>query len=289
MNVPQQCEEGCVPLHEALVDGAHMPDAPQIVATLAAAFPSSIKLTNDEGLLPIHLAAMSGAVHGIRTILGFGVSTIFVRENTEEMLALDFAIDGLVGVMDDEEEERDDTQVDLYQQCIRILLNSALYNQPVLNPAVNENCPFLPIHAAAAIQPCRRSWIHLMSTFGPQYAGEIDASGKTPLHTLMSSTMFQDDLVTQATLSISDMQPTCLTHFDNNGFIPLHAALVNKMPFSVIQCLVQCSAISISIPVRDDCSDISMREMLPFQLAASSGADEDVIYLLLRSAPDLML
>lgn len=236
----------------------------------------------------MHLAAMSGTAHGIRTLLGFGLSTIFARESTEDMLPLDFAIDGLLGTIEEEEDMRDNALLDLFQQCMKILLSSAFYNQPVLHPERDEKFPFLPIHGAAAAQPCRRSWIYLMSTFGAQYGGEIDASGRTPLHTLMSSTLFQDDLVTQATKSIGGMHPTCLTHFDNSGFIPLHNALMNKMPFSVIQCLVQCNGSSVSIPVSDNCPEIPLREMLPFQLAASSEADENVIYLLLRSAPDLI-
>jgi hypothetical protein len=230
---------------------------------------------------------MSGSTHGLRTILGFGLSSIFARENTEEMLALDFAVDGLLGVM--EEEEEDLLQLDHFQQCVRILLMSALYNQPVLNPVRDENFQFLPLHGAAVAQPCRRSWTHLISTYGHDYGGITDASGKTPLHTLLSSILFQDDLVTQAVLSISDMHPTCLTHFDDNGFIPLHTALANRMPLSVIQSLVQCNGSSISIPVSNDCPDISLRRMFPFQLAASSGSEEDVIYLLLRSAPDLIM
>ena len=281
-----KCEEGCVPLHEALITGAHHQDAPQIIATLASAFPNSIKLTNDEGLLPIHLAAMSGSSHGIRTILGFGLSTVFARENTEEMLALDFAIDGLLSTLD--EDDTDQIQAGLFRQCISILLMSALYKQPVLSPIGNEHLPFLPIHGAAAAQPCRRSWLHLISAFGQDYGSALDRDGKTPLHTLVSSTLFQDDLVTQAISYFSEMHPTCLTCYDHNGFIPLHMALIHKMPLSVIQSLVKCPGSSVSTHVRENCSEQSYQGLFPFQLAAAIGADEDCIYLLLRSSPDLV-
>jgi hypothetical protein len=226
---------------------------------------------------------MFGQPSGLRTILGFGLSTIFARENTEDMLALDFAIDGLLSVSDEDNAHPN------FNECINILLMSAFYNQPVLLPERDESLPFLPIHGAAAAQPCGRSWMQLISMFGEQYGGALDASGKTPLHTLLSSTMFQDDLVMHAISCISDMHPTCLTHCDNSGFTPLHTALCNSMPFDVVQHLVQCNGSSVSIPVKEDCPDLVFREMFPFQLAASSGADEDCIYLLLRSSPDLIM
>ena len=266
--------------------GAHHPDAPQIIATLASAFPPSVKLTNDDGLLPIHIAAMSGSARGLRTILGFGLSTIFARENTEAMIPLDFAVDGLISAL--VEEEEDLLQIDQFQQCIDILLMSAFYKQPVLSHEREEHLPFLPIHGVAAAQPCSRSWKQIMSMFGEQYGGAVDLSGKTPLHTLLSFELYQEDVVVEAISNLCDAHPTCITHVDNSGFIPLHTALSNKIPLHVIAHLIERNGSSVSIRVSENCPNVSLAKMLPFQMAAASGASEDCIYLLLRSAPDLI-
>ena len=266
--------------------GAHHPDAPQIIATLAAAFPPSVKLTNDDGLLPIHIAAMSGSARCLRTILGFGLSTIFARENIEDMIPLDFAVDGLISAL--AEEEEDLLQIDQFQQCISILLMSAFYKQPVLSPEREEHLPFLPIHGVAAAQPCSRSWKQIMSMFDEQYGDAVDSSGKTPLHTLLSSISSHEDLVVQAIDDLCDAHPTCITHVDSNGFIPLHTALSNNMPLKVIVHLIERNGSSVSIAVSENCSNALLANMLPFHLAAASGANEDCIYHLLRSAPDLL-
>ena len=52
-------------------------------------------VTTDEGLLPIHLASHSGFTAGIRTLLSSNFNTIAIRENTEMMLSLDFAVNEL--------------------------------------------------------------------------------------------------------------------------------------------------------------------------------------------------
>ncbi|KAL3779445.1 hypothetical protein HJC23_012722 [Cyclotella cryptica] len=282
-----QCEEGCIPLHEALTIGSDHQDAPQIISTLINTFPSSIKLTNDEGLLPIHLAAMSGSSCGIRIILGFGLSTIFARENTEETLPLDFAVDGLMSALRNKTQELY-WQTDSYRKCTTILLMSAFYKQPILFPEDSLDTPFLPIHGTATAQPCKRSWTQLMSLYGEEYGGALDQNRKTALHILMSSALFQEDLVADAVSSIHSMHPHCITHLDNTGFIPLHAALINKMPYNVVQRLVECNGSSVSASVSEDCANDSFRAMFPFQLAASCGCDLDVINFLLRSAPDLI-
>lgn len=241
-----------------------------------------MKLTTDEGLLPMHLAAISGTSAGIRTLLGFGLSTIFARENTEAMLPLDFAVDGFMGVMNDDD---DNMLQNEFRQCIDILLMSALYDRPILGEG-DDDTPFLPIHGTASAQPCERAWKQLMVMYGEEYGGAIDPNGKTALHTLMSSMLFQEDLVADAISSINSAHPFCLSHVDNSGFAPLHTALVNKMPYIVVEKLVECNGASVSVPVSEDVINVSLQGMLPFQLAASSGCEVDVIYFLLRSAPD---
>jgi hypothetical protein len=124
-----------LPLHEALSSAAHLPDAPQIAAVLINAFPSAIKITNDEGLLPLHLTAMSGFSAGIRTLFAYGFRTIYARENTEEMLPIDFAVDGYKNSSEEAKESRRDSYVEgndvaltekeaEFRRCIDIFLMS---------------------------------------------------------------------------------------------------------------------------------------------------------------------
>ena len=107
--------------------------------------------------------------------------------------------------------------------------------------------------------------------FDEQYGDAVDSSsGKTPLHTLLSSISSHEDLVVQAIDDLCDAHPTCITHVDSNGFIPLHTALSNNMPLKVIVHLIERNGSSVSIAVSENCSNVSLAKMLPFHLAAAS-------------------
>lgn len=97
-----QCEEGCLPLHDAVSSASYNDDAPQITAVLLGAFPDAVNITTDEGLLPIHMAAMTGFAAGIRTLFAYNFESIYEQESTEMMLPLDFAVDGLTIEMEGE-------------------------------------------------------------------------------------------------------------------------------------------------------------------------------------------
>lgn len=298
-----QCEEGCLPLHEAVSSAAHLSDAPQIAAALINAFPSAIKITNDEGLLPLHLAAMSGFSAGIRTIFAYGFSTIYARENTEEMLPLDFAIDGYKTsseeanetvqdrrIMDPNEQGNDAvlTEKEMeFRQCIDTFLMSALYDRPVFTPARSDQrgMTFLPIHGAAASQPCSQSWKQIVSMYGKVYASDVDVRGRTALHVLVTSKLYRLEVVIEMIMDIDELDPTSATTFDDSGLIPLHASLIYLAPYHVVERLLVCNWSAISIEVDEDCDNAEFRGMLPFQLAAACGCSFDIVNLLLRAHP----
>lgn len=292
-----QCEEGCLPLHEAVSSAAHLPDAPQIVAALINAFPSAIKITNDEGLLPLHLCAMSGFSAGIRTIFAYGFSTVYARENTEEMLPLDFAIDGYKATLEELEEETSEeassgaelkAKETKFRQCIDIFLMSALYDRPVFTPSGNEprGSTFLPIHGAAVAQPCSESWQTIKSMYGSEYASHVDVRGRTALHVLATTTLSHHlEIVTEMITDIIELDPSSATTFDDSGLIPLHAALMNLMPYPIINHLLACTPVTVSMEVDEDCDSVQFRGMLPFQLAAACGCSASVVNMLLRAHP----
>eukprot|EP00580_Thalassiosira_gravida_P005334 CAMPEP_0201656460 /NCGR_PEP_ID=MMETSP0493-20130528/46535_1 /ASSEMBLY_ACC=CAM_ASM_000838 /TAXON_ID=420259 /ORGANISM="Thalassiosira gravida, Strain GMp14c1" /LENGTH=451 /DNA_ID=CAMNT_0048133073 /DNA_START=138 /DNA_END=1493 /DNA_ORIENTATION=+ len=298
-----QCEEGCLPLHEAVSSAAHLPDAPQIVASLINAFPSAIKITSDEGLLPLHLAAISGFSAGIRTIFAYGFSTIYARENTEEMLPVDFAIDGYVSAAEEayetlprdrrpNKQASNDTELTEkemeFLHCIDIFLMSALYDRPVFTPAVRNDqrdMSFLPIHGAAASQPCGQSWKQIISMYGTDYASNVDVRGRTALHVLVTSKPWHLEVVTEMIWKINELDPTSVTTFDDSGLLPLHTALANHATYHVVENLLLCNRGTVCMEVDDDCDNVELRGMLPFQLAAVCGCDIEVVDLLLRAYP----
>merc|ERR1719296_378913 len=77
-----------------------------------------------------------------------------------------------------------------FRQCIDIFLMSALYGRPVFTPGRSEQrgMTFLPIHGAAAAQPCSTSWNMIISMYGREYASNVDVHGRTALHVLVTST-----------------------------------------------------------------------------------------------------
>ena len=265
--------------------------------------PSAIRITNDEGLLPLHLAAMSGFSAGIRTIFAYGFRTIYARENTEEMLPLDFAIEGYNSAA---EEANGTLQCDRrpneqgsdnraltdkekeFRHCIDIFLMSALYDRPVFTHAArNEQrgMTFLPIHGAAASHPCSQSWKRILSMYGREYASDVDVRGRTALHVLVTSTPWYLEVVMEMIQNINDLEPTSTTTFDDSGLLPLHAALTNHAPYHVVEQLLLCNWSTISMEVDEDCDNLELRGMLPFQLAAACGCGVDVLDLLLRAHP----
>ncbi|KAL9184192.1 hypothetical protein ACHAXT_002278 [Thalassiosira profunda] len=291
-----QCEEGCLPLHEAVSTAAHLPDAPQITAALINTFPSAVKITNDEGLLPLHLAAMSGFGAGIRTIFAYAFSTIYARENTEEMLPLDFAIDGYRTAVEEAQngEGRGRYTPDFsvandaasYRNCIVILLMSALYDRPVFTQMSDEQRGiFLPLHGAAAAQLCKQSWKEIVSMYGSNHASDVDVRGRTALHVLVSTTPYRLDLATEMIVDMNRLDAASATTLDGNGLIPLHAALTHRQPYAVVECLVRCNLSTIATEVGRDCGIVAYRRMLPFQLAAACDCGLDVVNLLLRAHP----
>lgn len=294
-----QCEEGYLPLHEALSSAAHLPDAPQIAAVLINAFPSAIKITNDEGLLPLHLTAMSGFSAGIRTLFAYGFRTIYARENTEEMLPIDFAVDGYKNSSEEAKESRRDSYVEgndvaltekeaEFRRCIDIFLMSALYDRPVYTTATSNDhrgMPFLPLHGAVASQLCSQSWKQLVSMYGSDYASEVDIFGRTALHVLVTSELYRLDVVAEMISDIDKLDPTSATTYDDSGVIPLHAALIFLVPYDIIEHLLGCNWGSICMEVDEDCDNVEFRGMLPFQLAAACGCSIDVVNLLVRSHP----
>lgn len=72
---------------------------------------------------------------------------------------------------------------------------------------------------------------------------------------------------------------------DDSGLTPLHAALVNNAPRPVVERLLECNGSSVTTEVDEDCDRVQFREMLPFQLAAACGCNEDIINLLIRAYP----
>mmetsp|Transcript_8032 Transcript_8032/g.18155 ORF Transcript_8032/g.18155 Transcript_8032/m.18155 type:complete len:268 (+) Transcript_8032:241-1044(+) len=255
---------------------------------------------------------MSGFSAGIRTIFAYGFSTVYARENTEEMLPLDFAIEGykiavedakearrnMVMLNDDTAEEQEEASGSIdaatpeptekemeFRQCIDIFLMSALYDRPVFTPA---SMTFLPIHGAAAAQPCSSSWNQIKSMYGWDYASDVDVRGRTALHVLVTSTdrpLFHLNVVTEMILDINELDPTSATAFDDSGLIPLHAALTHSAPYHAIEHLLICNWSTISMEVDEDCDNVEFRGMLPFQLAAACDCSIDIVNLLLRAHP----
>jgi hypothetical protein len=286
-------------LHEAVSISAHHQDAPQITAVLLAAFPEAVYVTTDEGLLPIHLAAMSGFSAGLRTIMAHGFDTIYRKEMTEFMLPLDFAVDGFrseFGGSDDSDnvlsvvqqqsihEKTSSTNLKSnFTACIEILLMSSLHNAPILAP---RDEIFLPLHGTVISQPLLRTWRTIFDTYGTDHQADIDANGQNPLHCFCSSRSFDDVLDTMLLKDVFIRWPSWFEQKDKNGFLPLHLALLDsRCSFYFIEAIFNCKPVTGNMEVARWSKRLLLRGLLPFQLAAVSNCSVDVVYSLLRSDP----
>jgi len=239
---------------------------------------------------------MSGFSAGFRTIFAYGFSTIYARENTEEMLPLDFAVDGFKMAYEEhltEQSEASDAAMtrkeNEFRQCINIFLMSALYDRSVFMPTRidPQGSTFLPTHGAAAALPCHESWQQIISMYGRDYASVVDVRGRTALHVLVTSPISQFFLpiVTNMIVDINELDSKVSTTYDDSGLVPLHTALVYSAPYPVIEYLLKCNGSTISMEVNGDCDNVQFRGMLPFQLAAACNCSIDIVHLLLRAHP----
>lgn len=289
-----QCEEGFLPLHNAVSTGARHADSPQITANLMQTFEGANHISTDEGLLPIHLASMSGFVAGIRTLLSYSFEVISIRESTEMMLPLDFAVDGL----NDENNRKDsnftsnqqiDQNVGLnherinknYEAAIELLLSSMLYNRLISSPRnTNAQYPFLPIHAAAVACPNHESWKTIMSLYGEQHSLDVDSNGRTATHIFCSQEI--EDIPEH--LEVLNMfKPETFYIVDYNGFLPIHRAVTKKkVSQNFIEAILKKNHDAIAQKVQSN-EPSQFENFLPVHLAAAHDCKLDIIFEMFKS------
>ena len=314
----KKCEEGCLPLHDALSYGAHHKDITQIITTVLIAFPRAIKITTDEGILPVHLAAMNGCHAGLRTIFAYDFSTMFIRENTELMLPLDFAVDGYRGEIEKEElsdtnqsetntynndlsdqllsvarqQNPDETKLTIsgfdFLICIEMLLMSSYYNQLCTSPREggHDSLSFLPLHSVIMACPLFRTWRTLLSVYGDHHCLDVDSLGQTAVHCLCSiSSQYIDEA--DHVHMIQDMHklsPSAASKYDYQGFVPLHLALMSKQSSEVVKAVLSCNLSAVGLEVKSY-SKSWCCNFFPFQIASVVDMELDTIYSLLRNNP----
>jgi len=293
-----QCESGFLPLHDCVTTGAEQMDAPQIMTALLHAFTDAVFVTNDEGLLPVHLAALSGFEIGLRTLLASEFSTIYSRDKLEDMLPLDIAVQKLAEIMSEEPSDPDDDVVDdatadiernpkkaKYIACIEILLSSMLYDRLVLSPREfrNGDKPFLPLHSAIGARPHLETWNTLFEVYGDEHIDDIDLLGRNVAHKICSRPI--ENIDTDLTI-LNNLDRYLFTQSDNYGFVPLHLALQNRdAPIQFITKIARRHRSSLSRAVTPVVGNI-YANLSPVHIAAASGCDLTIIFFLMKSHPD---
>lgn len=277
--------------------GARHPDAPQISAILLNAFEGAVYVTNDEGLLPIHIASMYGFTAGIRTLLSAKFETIDFRENIENMLPLDFAVDGFKEEnsslkMDEDEEDHvsqksnHDSNTD-HKASIELILASTLYDRVISVPRqAGDGYPFLPLHGAAKARPTVDSWNTLLSLYS-ENAIDTDQNGCTVTHLICSHEKDESDFEKDLGMLANVDQGTFLM-FDNDGFQPLHRALTNSdVPLAFIKAVIDRENSALTQVSRSN-NKSSLENLLPVQVAAAYDCELGIIFELLKSTVGIL-
>eukprot|EP00816_Leptocylindrus_hargravesii_P007876 CAMPEP_0196823182 /NCGR_PEP_ID=MMETSP1362-20130617/86479_1 /TAXON_ID=163516 /ORGANISM="Leptocylindrus danicus, Strain CCMP1856" /LENGTH=744 /DNA_ID=CAMNT_0042202973 /DNA_START=51 /DNA_END=2285 /DNA_ORIENTATION=- len=315
------CDEGFLPLHNAVSSAAQHETAPQITLDLLEAFPRAAKITTDEGLLPLHLAASSGFAAGIHALLLYCFEAINEREVTEDMSALDFAVDGYIMCKRREAQQtgitssslqdlqpqlelslihlpEDDTGIGAvertrqFKSCIAIILMSKLYNRSLRPNGEREGdfpgVEYLPLHAIVSSQPLARTWRNLLSIYRRGHRLDRDRNGRSALHHLCASIDYNVESnmdVPEMMHGLLELDITAASHVDRDGFQPLHLALLARANVAAISRLLSANLDALSHVVGNQSQVVWCRGMTAFQIAAASDCSVDVIYLLVKSLP----
>ena len=304
-----QCEEGNLPLHEALSTAADKPDAPQISVVLLEAFPDAVNATTDEGLLPIHLAAMSGFSSGLRTLFAYNFKTIECRECTELMLPIDFAVDGYnseevqesnvlssnrellsVAHLPSVSRENAEDKKSNFISCIEILLSSAFYGRPILNPRNPERneYPFLPLHGAVTARPLLPTWKTLLSIYSKDHISDEDKLGRTIAHALCVGKSFDEAVEIEMAKDMHRHDSDLFSLLDNYGFLPLHLCLLNEnTTFDFIRTLMEFNRGSVDVEINGS-FESQYTGFTAYQVAAASNCDLSIIFFLMTRNPTLV-
>lgn len=318
----EKCDEGFLPLHNAVSSAAQLENAPQITLDLLEAFPRATKITTDEGLLPLHLAASSGFAAGIHALLLYYFEAINEREVTEDMSALDFAVDGYImckrreaqqtGIISSSLQDlhpqlelsvihipEDDNsgigaleRTRQFKSCIAIILMSKLYNRSLRPNGGQEGdfpgVEYLPLHAIVSSQPLERTWRNLLSIYRRGHRMDRDRNGRSALHHLCASI----DLNVESNMDVTAMMDglleldvTAAHHVDRDGFQPLHLALLARANVTSISKLLSANLDALSHTVGNESQVAWCRGMIAFQISAASDCSVDVINLLVKGLP----
>ncbi len=258
-----------MPLHTAVSTGAQLPDAPQMATILLQTFKESVQVRTDEGLLPIHLAAISRFNAGIRTILSTDYKSIAARES-EFMLPVDFAIDSM---KEEGSEDRD---------TIELLLSSALYGRVIRNPRnAGESYPFLPLHGAAISRPSIESWKEL---FYESQMSDIDVHGRSIAHLICTPRNDNEESDVTKEIEMLKLVPKeCFKRHDNDGFLPLHRVLTNaNVSVELMRSVITLENDAVLSEVKSSGGSSKFEEMLPIHVAAVHDCSHDVLFELLK-------
>lgn len=297
-----QCENGNLPLHDAVSIASKHPDTPQTIQALLHAFKKSVFVTNDERLLPIHLAATSGFVVGIRTLLASEFSSVYRKEELEDMLPLDLAVVQLQEYLNEEEQEdgedndmedeefldsnNSESDKNAIINCIEILLSSMTYNRLISEPRSisykEDGKPFLPLHSAVDAKPQQQTFDTLYELYKEEHSQDVDLLGRNIAHRLCSREIehLENDI------AIANKLPESLfIAHDDFGFIPLHLALQNRnVPLQFIEAISERHTSSLSkevLPVTNN----FLASFLPVHVAAASSCSIDVLMYVTTSYP----
>lgn len=297
-----QCENGNLPLHDAVSIASKHPDTPQTIQALLHAFKNSVFVTNDERLLPIHLAATSGFVVGIRTLLASEFSSVYRKEELEDMLPLDLAVvqlqeylneeereDGEDNDMEDEEfldSNNTESDKNAIINCIEILLSSMTYNRLISEPRSisykEDGKPFLPLHSAVDAKPQQQTFHTLYELYKEEHSQDVDLLGRNIAHRLCSRGI--QNLENDIAIANKLPEGLFIAH-DDFGFIPLHLALQNRnVPLQFIEAISERHTSSLSKEVLPVTNNL-FASFLPVHVAAASSCSIDVLMYVTTSYP----
>mmetsp|Transcript_25276 Transcript_25276/g.35650 ORF Transcript_25276/g.35650 Transcript_25276/m.35650 type:complete len:477 (-) Transcript_25276:247-1677(-) len=152
-----------------------------------------------------------------------------------------------------------------YEECIEVLLMSALYCMPVFLPRDERHVDkadapfFLPLHAGLFNRLKKESWEHLVDMFGKMHAFDIDQDGQTLLHAIADYRVnkdrlpevlecYNDEEIIDMIKCIHAINPKAHAQPDYFGRLPLHLSILSGASASVVRQLIQCGVKAIQMP-----------------------------------------
>mmetsp|Transcript_11100 Transcript_11100/g.15858 ORF Transcript_11100/g.15858 Transcript_11100/m.15858 type:complete len:228 (+) Transcript_11100:1-684(+) len=214
-------------------------------------------VTDNENRLPIHTAAASAFLPGLRALLAVDPSCVRalcappIAEHNASSSSLTssalYPIDMIVQYYDtvvkelDEIRTKDPILVEkkhTAEEAIEVILMTSLYGRAIFLPR-DQTEAFLPLHAALLMETRDATWRTLLTMYKNLHAEDVDELGRNLLHLVAMDPSAAGSRRQGIVREIHAMFPTAVQRENKDGLIPLQVAIMYNAGEEITKPLIE--------------------------------------------------